>query len=56
MEEKERTISVTGKGWVSMTPDVTRVTINNSMLLDSYSEAFEASRQNNRKLQECLAQ
>lgn len=50
----EKTITVTGKGWVSMTPDITRVTITNKILLPDYNRAFNTATENNGKFKDCL--
>ncbi|MDD4848654.1 MAG: SIMPL domain-containing protein [Bacteroidales bacterium] len=49
-----RHITVTGHGSVKVTPDVTRLTINNIGVRNTYDDTFELADKNNKALKKCL--
>lgn len=46
MEEKEKLITVTGKGSIHVVPDVTRVELTLASIHDSYEEAYKQAKSN----------
>ena len=46
MEEKEKLITVTGKGSIHVAPDVTRVELTLASIHDSYEEAYKQAKSN----------
>ena len=50
-----RAITVTGKGSVTLTPDVTRISLIIKGLRQTYNDTFELASQNNAVLKRCMA-
>lgn len=50
-----RAITVTGKGSVTLTPDVTRISLIIKGLRQTYNDTFEVASQNNAALKRCLS-
>lgn len=50
MEEKEKLITVTGKGSIHVVPDVTRLEISLVSIHDNYEEAYAQAKENTDKL------